>query len=198
MGTTLTWIGLLLFAAGSDSAWDAVAEFRPDANPAGPWTYGYTSYDYTRVDGDTGASQPSFRAHNTPGTTGEGFPCWWTDNWSAVGGAISKTPDTGLREVSGFRFVPGWLLLHPGPQDQQATLRFTAPSDCQLLVTAHFGGTHPTTSTDIHLFHNTSELYSARIRGLADWDHPDRTPQATSSCTRLVSLRTSDTLDCTF
>lgn len=195
MGTTLTWIGLLLFAAGSDSAWDAVAEFRPDANPAGPWTYGYTSYDYTRVDGDTGASQPSFRAHNTPGTTGEGFPCWWTDNWSAVGGAISKTPDTGLREVSGFRFVPGWLLLHPGPQDQQATLRFTAPSDCQLLVTAHFGGTHPTTSTDIHLFHNTSELYSARIRGLADWDHPDRTPQATSSCTRLVSLRTSDTLD---
>ena len=154
------------------------------ANPSGAWSYGYT------VPG----KQP-FTRYNTAGTTGEGLACWWADNWTTVGGAITKSPDEGPREINGFHFVPGWLLLHPGPQDQKATLRFTAPANCPVLVTAHFAGTHSVTSTDVHLLHGEKELFSAAIRGAADWEHPERTPQAVASCTRLVALRAGETVD---
>jgi hypothetical protein len=184
MGIALQCAGLVLLATGSASPWDAVEAFRPGTNPSGPWSYGYT------VPG-----QQSFAVYNTAGTTGEGFPCWWADNWSATGGAITRTPDDGPHDVNGFRFVPGWVLLHPGPQDQKATLRFTAPSDCQVFVAVHFGGTHATTSTDVRLVQGATELFSASVRGMTDWEHPARTPQATASCTRLLALRAGETLD---
>lgn len=184
MAIALQLVSVVLLAAGTASPWDAVEGFRADANPAAPWSYGYT------VPG-----QQPFTVYDTAGTTGEGFPCWWADNWSSTGGAISRTSNDGPRDSNGFRFVPGWMLLHPGPQDQKATLRFTAPHDCQVLVTAHFAGTHASTSTDVHLLHGSTELFSATIRGMADWEHPTRTPQAAASCTRLLALRVGETVD---
>ncbi len=184
MGIAQHCLAIVLLASAGTSPWDAVQAFRSDTNPSGPWSYGYT------VPG-----QQSFTLHNTQGTTGEGFACWWSDNWSAVGGAITKCPDDGPREINGFRFAPGWLLLHPGPQDQKATLRFTAPASGAFLLNAHFAGTNAATSTDLHLVHGPHELFAASVRGVADWDQPQRTPQAVASCTRLVNLQVGDTLD---
>ena len=91
--------------------------------------------------------QASSRLRSTirPAQPVRGSPVGGPTTGRPSGGAIAKTPEEGPREINGFHFVPGWMLLHPGPRDQKATLRFTAPSDCQVLVTAHFGGTHATT-----------------------------------------------------
>ena len=184
MGIAAHCYGLVLLVCAGTPPWDAVQAIRPGANPSGEWSYGYT------VPG----KQP-FTLYNTAGTTGEGLACWWADNWTTVGGAITKSPDEGPRTINGFRFVPGWLLLHPGPQDQKATLRFTAPSDCPVLLSAHFAGTHAVTSTDVHLLHGEKELFAADIRGAADWEHPERTPQAVAFCTRLLALQAGQTVD---
>ncbi len=184
MGIAMQCLGLVLLASAGTPPWDAVQAFHSRSNPSGEWSYGYT------VPG----KQP-FTRHNTAGTTGEGLACWWADNWTTVGGAIAKSPDAGSRAINGFHFVPGWLLLHPGPQDQKATLRFTAPSNGSVLLSAHFAGTHSVTSTDVRLLHGESELFTADIRGLADWDHSERTPQAAASCARVVALEEGDTVD---
>ena len=184
MGIAMQCLGLVLLASAGTPPWDAVQAFHSRSNPSGEWSYGYT------VPG----KQP-FTRHNTAGTTGEGLACWWADNWTTVGGAIAKSPDAGSRAINGFHFVPGWLLLHPGPQDQKATLRFTAPSNGSVLLSAHFAGTHSVTSTDVRLLHGESELFTADIRGVADWDHSERTPQAAASCARVVALEEGDTVD---
>ena len=184
MGIAVQCLGLVMFVCAGTPPWDAVQAFHAGANPSGEWSYGYT------VPG----KQP-FTLHNAAGTTGEGLACWWSDNWTTVGGVIAKSPDEGPREINGFHFVPGWILLHPGPQDQKATLRFTASSNGAVLLSAHFAGTHSVTSTDVHLLHGEQEQFTAGIRGAADWDHPERTPQAVASCTRLLALHAGETVD---
>jgi hypothetical protein len=153
-------------------------------NPTSVWSYGYA------VPG----KQP-FTLYNTAGVTSEGLACWWTDNWTTVGGVLATSPEKGPRVINGFHFAPGWLLLHPGPADQKAALRFTAPASGAVLLLAHFGGTHAVTSTDVHVMHGDRALFAADIRGLADWERPERTPQATASCTQVLSLTAGDTVD---
>jgi len=185
MGIALPCFGIMLLVATEATAsWDAVQAFDARNNPSGPWSYGYT------VPG----TQP-FVPHNTPGRTAEGFPVWWTDNFSAVGGAISKTPDAGPCSFTGFYFTPGWLLLHPGPQDQKATLRFTAPASGAILLNAQFAGTHGSTTTDVRISQGERELFAGTVRGLANWEHPERSPGAVASCTRLVALQPGETID---
>ena len=64
-----------------------------------------------------------------------------------------------------------------------------------VLLSAHFAGTHSVTSTDVHLLHGEKELFTADIRGAAEWDHPERTPQAIASCMQLIALQAGDTVD---
>ena len=184
MGITAQCLGLLLLAGAEMPAWDAARAFHAGVEPSGEWSYGYS------VPG----KQP-FTIHNTSGKTSEGLACWWTDNWTTVGGVLAKSPDEGPSVINGFHFAPGWLLLHPGPQDQKATLRFTAPLSGPVLLSAHFAGTHSVTSTDVHLLHSEKELFTADIRGAAEWDHPERTPQAIASCMQLIALKAGDTVD---
>ena len=184
MAITMQYLGLVLLGCAGTPAWDAVQVFDARANPSGVWTYGYT------VPG----KQP-FTPYNTAGTTGEGLACWWADHWTTVGGVIAKSPQEGPRVINGFRFAPGWLLLHPGPHDQKATLRFTAPSKGPVLLSVHFAGSHSVTSTDVHVTHGKRELFSASIRGAADWDHPEGTPLAVASYTGAVGLEAGETVD---
>ncbi len=184
MGIAVQCLGFVVLACAGASPWDAVQTFHPGSEPSGEWSYGYT------VPG----KQP-FTPYNTAGTTGEGLACWWADNWTTVGGAITRSPDEGPRQINGFEFTPRWLLLHPGPHDEKATLRFTAPSNCAVLLNAHFAGTHSVTSTDVHLLHGEKELFAADIRGAADSAHPERTPQAVASCARLIALGAGETVD---
>ncbi|MHB0958994.1 MAG: hypothetical protein ACYC0X_26945 [Pirellulaceae bacterium] len=184
MGIAVQCLGLVWVACAGTAPGDAVQAFQPGVNPLGEWSYGYT------VPG-----KEPFTLYNTAGTTGEGLTCWWFDNWTTVGGVIAKSPDEGPRAINGFQFVPGWLLLHPGPRDQKATLRFTASSNGSVLLSAHFAGTHSATSTDVRLFHGEKELFAADIRGAADWNHPERTPQAVAYCARMIALEAGETVD---
>jgi len=184
MAITVQYLGLVLLACAGTPSWDAVQGFDPRANPSGVWTYGYT----------LPGKQP-FAPYNTAGTTGEGLACWWADRWTTVGGVIAKSPQEGPRVIGGFGFAPGWLLLHPGPHDQKATLRFTARSKGPVLLSARFAGTNSATSTDVHIVHGKKELFTASIRGAADWDHPERTPLAAASYIGAVGLEAGETVE---
>lgn len=184
MSIAVQCLGLVLLASAETRPWDAVQAFRPETETSGVWSYGFT------VPG----KQP-FTFYNTGGTTSEGLVCRWADNWTTVGGVIAKSPDAGPRAIHYFQFVPNWLLLHPGPQDQKATLRFTAPARGPVLLSAQFAGTHPVTSTDVQLLLGGQSLFSANIRGAADWDHPERTPQAVASYVRVLTLKAGETVD---
>ena len=95
MGITAQCLGLLLLAGAEMPAWDAVRAFHAGAEPSGEWSYGYS------VPG----KQP-FTVHNTAGKTSEGLACWWTDNWTTVGGVLAKSPDKGPSVINGFHFAP--------------------------------------------------------------------------------------------
>ncbi|MCU0963263.1 MAG: hypothetical protein MUF48_24490 [Pirellulaceae bacterium] len=184
MGSALQCMGIAWLLCAGAGPWDAVAAFDPRANPTSAWSYGYAAP----------GKQP-FQLYNTAGVTSEGLTCWWTDNWTTVGGVLAKSPDAGPRVINGFQFAPGWLFLHPGPQDQKATLRFTAPASGAVMLAAHFAGTHSVTSTDVRVMHGDRVLFTADIRGVVDWERPERTPQATASCAHVVSLTAGETVD---
>ncbi|MCL5099105.1 MAG: carboxypeptidase regulatory-like domain-containing protein [Candidatus Omnitrophica bacterium] len=161
MKTYLSILGCLSLAAfcSGIETWDACRDFAVDSNPAGPWAYGWEDADGQH-----------FTAYNGSGKSPEGLDCWWSDHWTTVGGIIART-HSDLYLANGFRFPPRQLAMHPGPQGQRAALRWTAPSTCALWLQAQFAGLHASTTTDVHICHNGTELFAGNIRGQMGVNH---------------------------
>jgi hypothetical protein len=139
------------------TTYDVAADFSPTSNPAGAWSYGWSSeltspfdlYTFTFNDRDidnwtiTDTSPPSV-SHN--GTSGE----------------ITLLPET-------ITWQPGQFALHPGAAGEYSHARWTAPADGTCGITAEFTGIDQTgTTTDVHVLHNGVSLFSGSVVGFGD------------------------------
>ncbi len=152
-----------LYAAGSAgkclsqpaAVYDVARGFSTNSNPAGIWSYGYS----TALGGD-------ITLHTSRGNDG-GIESWFTDIWLGTpnvfhnGTAATLTNSTGTIVLE-----PGQLSFHPGPNGEFGLVRFTVPSNGWYEITAAFVGadTHGTT-TDVYLMQNGSPFFSGLVNG---------------------------------
>ncbi len=137
------------------------ADFRADymsqiaaggKNPNGPWSYG---------DSPTRGGQ--FRLHGAFGGFGgtawqsEGYPVVFANNTAAVQHPWNTTT-----------LNPGQVTMHPGPQGQNAVVRFTAPSTGNYTFAVNFTGISgynnaPPTTTDVAVLVKGSQVWAGGV-----------------------------------
>ena len=104
------------------SLYDATADFSLSQNPNGPWTAGWTS-----------TLGSAFNPFTTGAAASNGFQVWNSPAIDTTGLSFAKN----LGAVQ-YGIPTGSLTLHPGPQNQYAVLRFTAPSTGTYDLSAQF------------------------------------------------------------
>ena len=171
-------LGLTLSAMPglASTLYDVAADFSATNNPAGAWSYGWSSqltsaidlYSYTGYDRGidvwndySGALSPPSVGHN--GTSS----------------AISLSPEQIIVQ-------PGQFALHPGPGGEYSHARWTAPAAGTYDISAAFSGLDQTgTTTDVHVLYNGSSLFAGFVNGFGD----------TSSFSTTMSVSTGDIID---
>jgi hypothetical protein len=139
----------LLFAG---PVYDLAADFSASSNPSGVWTYGYST--------SLGA------AFNVFGTTGNvsGIDVWTIDTSTPT--PTVNHNGTGSPITDGtITWAAGQVGFHPGPNGQNAIIRFTAPNDANLSLQASFAGLDfvGPTSTDVHILLNNVSLFDGSV-----------------------------------
>jgi len=182
--TLLLIIALIPFRAGAQTpVYDAATDFSITSNPDGVWSYGCTEslgaafQLYTQSIPFTGVGTGVWAwAYNS--TCAQGSP-------PALGYNLTNTPIT----EGSFTLPAHEVWFHPGPEDQNSVLRFTAPATGNYKIQAVFWGDDfvgPTT-TDVHVLHNNLGLYTGEVTGFG--------PSSDQSFTTTISVAAGDTID---
>jgi hypothetical protein len=168
------------FVVEISQAYDAAAQFSSTQNPNGAWSYGCTK--------SLGATFHLF-TQQTP--ISAGLYDWGTalscGQTNPPGVAYNSTDATF---TGGTVTVPAHTIwFHPGPQNQNSVLRWTAPASGNYQVKAVFWGDDfagPTT-TDVHVLHNGVRIYSGEVSGFG--------PSSDQSFMSTISVAAGDTID---
>jgi hypothetical protein len=134
----------------------AAGDFSHISNPNGVWKYGYRS-------GSTFTQATTVsKVHSNPDV-------WF---WQGLPGLNFGEPTIGKNEgtnswvINGTTtYNPGDFAMHPGPNGEKATLRWTSASAGPYQVVATFKGADASTSTDVHIEVGGTEVYSAIVSG---------------------------------
>ncbi|MBN2022068.1 MAG: hypothetical protein JW809_04680 [Pirellulales bacterium] len=94
------------------------------------------------------------------------------------------------RPISAFGVVwsPSQMAFHPGREGQFAVVRWTAPADDKIEISAAFASIAESATTDVHVLHNGRSLFDGRIN--LDGAGPRQEFAAT------VAVQAGDTIDC--
>jgi hypothetical protein len=146
---------------------DAAADFTIASNPNGAWSYGYSNLP--------GGAFTPFTANSTAHLGDSDFDGWFppiAQTSAASHPFLARNEAMTEQQVLGLRLPPGALGLHPGPDasNEYAVIRWTTPSTGLYEISAMFTDrdfTDPSfkrgATTDVHILHNTSSLYSAEV-----------------------------------
>ncbi len=149
---------------------DAAKDFSSNQNPNGAWSYGWwpTGSQEFRLFGralSASALQPppsssQIWVWHVPNSTGS-----WAIDWLSV--ACNTSTQT---EFINHMDVPSASLhLHPGPNDENSVVRWTAPASGVADLTVIFEGLNPNgTTTEAHVWHNGNALYEASVNGFGE------------------------------
>jgi hypothetical protein len=88
----------------------------------------------------------------------------------------------------GITWSPGQLAFHPGREGQYAAVRWTAPSDGKVDLSAVFTSIAAHATTDVHVLHNGRPLYDAFI------NVKNAGPKQTFNSA--ITAKSGDTIDC--
>ena len=167
--------------------WDVSSGFSAGRNPNGVWTYGWQD----RLGG-------TLMPYNSTGTVVPGTVGWWTNGSTTPGGMVARNMTDQPVEHIAYHKI-GQVILHPGPADQKATVRWTSPLAAALLVRGTFSGLDlsPTSATtDVHVVHNGKSLFDANIRGFCGTGtRPASGPSPQQSFLAFVCVAKGDTID---
>lgn len=144
---------------------DAALHFSILANPNGDWSY-------REMEGATWAvsynpANAALITLSEAGVIGGSI-----DQWRG-GGSISRNvgPTLASEYAGGGNnkyWEPGELCLNPGSANRREVVRWTAPFAGRFAVSANFVGTEDgytgPTYSDVHIWHNTTDLYYAAVR----------------------------------
>jgi uncharacterized repeat protein (TIGR01451 family) len=159
-------------------SYNAALDFSSTTNPNGQWSYGWS-----QTSGATFNLLPNttvFYGTTADGVTPLTLNVWTSNCCGTVQPLVEQNPATEMY-FSGTATVPpnsvcygcsyiGGLAFHPGPNGENAIVRWTAPSSGTYHVSATFMGEDAQgTTTDVAVYHRTAaltkELFGADVLG---------------------------------
>ena len=164
---------MLLALPGLATTYDVALDFSPTSNPAGAWSYGWSS----ELTSPFGLYESSLNIRDVDHWAIIDAPPWVSHNGTS--GEITWYPEI-------ITWQPGQFALHPGQGGEYSHARWTAPADGTCEITAEFTGIdHDGATTDVHVLHNGVSLFSGSVVGFGD-------PESFSTTT---SVAAGDTID---
>lgn len=165
------------------SSWDLSSDWMVGANPDGAWSYGWES--------SRGSSFTLMTLHaadsSIPGTD------YWSGGIQGVGGPfypeVGHNGSSTTYDFSCCTYPGNSVVMHPGPDGQNAVVRWTAPAAGSYDVRATWSGNDKsgTTTDDAVLLGGTQQLFAGEVTGYL----------ATQRYTGTVSMVAGQTLDFT-
>jgi hypothetical protein len=176
---------MLSLASAKAQVYDAAADFSATSNPNGVWSYGYLAPGPV-------PDPTTFTVYLEPFKVANADPPNAVDGWRVSSEfdppsvTHNGTATPGIESGTNITWAPGQLAFHPGPSGEYSVVRWTAPMGGTYAITATFTGIDGTpTSTDMHILHNSDELFEAIVN---DYQIPHA-----FSTTRSVAV--GDTID---
>lgn len=139
----------------SEVANDVWVDFSTTANPAGPWSYGWSD--------DAGVT---FHRNETNAVSPGNLATW--SSASGGGSRVAASPIDSVSHEGGTNLSAGSLSLLPGSGGRSAVVRYVAPAAGTYEMSAHFwgqsgyGGT-PVTTTDVRVRVNGALTFADSI-----------------------------------
>ena len=118
----------------------------------------------------------------------QGMRGWSSSELGTIDPCVTHNGSDQPVTMSGIRWEPGQLSVHPGPHGEYGVVRWTAPAAGTYTVSAAFSAIDQQTTTDVHLLHQGRELFGARLR--LDGQGPRAEYQ------QEVVMAAGDSLDC--
>ena len=152
---------IVMSGVASASTYSVTGDFSASSNPNGVWTYGWLTQlggaftQYTvQASGSAGGT---VQVWHDPTVYSYGTPSLW--NNSSGSAYVSST----------VSYSTGWAGFHPGPSNEMSDFRFTAPTAAAYAIAFDFQGADVVgTTTDVHIYSNGGDLFSAAINGFGD------------------------------
>ncbi|MFH1264636.1 MAG: glycoside hydrolase family 2 TIM barrel-domain containing protein, partial [Planctomycetota bacterium] len=101
---------------------------------------------------------------------------------------VAKNRTDQVIEALGITWPAGALALHPGPEGEYSAVRWTAPAEGEVQISATFTGIAERATTDVHVLHNGRALFDDYV------NLNDRGNIAVFA--KAISLQAGDTIDC--
>jgi len=123
--------------------------------------------------------------HTQAGSTPAGL-----ELWQPADRDLPSVARNGTRQpirAGGESWLAGQMSFHPGPEGQYAAVRWTAPADETVDLSAVFAAVHELATTDVHVLHNGKALFDGAINA--------RIKQTQMRFQQSVSVRKGDTID---
>jgi hypothetical protein len=135
--------------------YDAVQDFSIMSNPNGVWSYGWLF--------SLGSPLNLYAVTDT--TSISGMSAWLeAGTYSANPPYVAHNDTSNVICFLSFCVPPGYLHLHPGPNNEVTVVRWTAPSSGVFCVEGAVAGLdHPTTTSFYEVLNTTTILFSATI-----------------------------------
>lgn len=151
---------VLLSQVEAQSVFQAATEFSAAQNPAGAWTYGWR-------DAQTGVFR-AFEVHAASGALME-----WGSSATEPGAdfkppyVLLNSSDQPVEFSTTVLALPKRIILHPGPNGEPSTLRWTAPQDGPIWIESAAEGRDqgPGASTIFEVYRGPEPLFSNGVSG---------------------------------
>lgn len=142
--------------ANAATIYDPSAEFSPTSNPSSPWSYGYS----LTQGGSMILHQENFNIN--------GVDTWRTNIAGSSTPLVGNNPTSNPVSAITWVLDPGTISLHPGPNNERALLRFTAPTTGIYQILGSFSGSDIYgTTTDVHLLTNGVSIFDGLVNGFS-------------------------------
>jgi hypothetical protein len=133
--------------------YDAAPDFSATDNPNGIWSYGWSP--------SLGGAFVQDTSHRNV----SGIDFWMGEQAGDGNPSVSHNGTTNPITPGSMTWQPGQLGFHPGPNGEDAVVRWTAPRAGALSLGAAFSGLDfvGPTSTDVHVLHNGATLFDGEV-----------------------------------
>jgi hypothetical protein len=160
------------------------ADFSPTSDPSGVWSYGYLAAPTTPETPNTS----TFTLYPNHGhVQSASIDYWWTTNGNADP-QVNHNPQNSTVTWANILWQAHQAAFHPGPNDEFADWRFTAPGAGPYALHAVFTGIdqHGSAAKDIHVLLNGTQLFGQVLPGAYG---------STASYATVVNLAQGDRVD---
>jgi hypothetical protein len=132
----------------------------PEQNPLGVWSYGWRA--------PAGGPLAVFTEHARPSYGVCDLDSWFHDVYEQVPGVVHNPHDQVIicGPYTPLVYPANSVTFHPGPE-QQCVIRWTAPFDMLVTVSAEFTAIDIGSSL-VHVYHNDADLFADMIIGVDD------------------------------